>query len=74
MSKDQGKNNEALDKAVKKYVIYVFGETTPLSRREEILNVEEHFTRGWMNAKVRDEFLLDQRAGESLRRFRRPGA
>lgn len=68
---------EALDKAKQKYVVYVFGETTPYSRREEILHVEEQFTRGWISAQVMDEFLLQQRVEESLTKFRRrrpPGA
>lgn len=68
---------EALDKAVVKYVVYVFGETTPVSRQEEIWHVKEQFTRGWMLAQCQDEFLLNQRAVESLDRYRRrrpPGA
>ena len=62
---------EALNKAKQKYVIYIFGETTPVSRQEEIRLVEEQFARGWMNAKFHDEFLLTQRAEESLSMFRR---
>lgn len=67
----RGMSYEALDKAKQKYVIYIFGETSPPSREEEIWSVEEQFTRGWMHAKVQEEFFLNQRAAESLDRYRR---
>jgi hypothetical protein len=60
-----------MDKALQKYVVYVIGESSPLSKREEILDVVVAFTRGWFTEKAVDELFLNLRARASLASYRR---